>query len=247
MGKGKRVCNGDGLVWVGFRPSDDPTQFGYLIPANQMMVVSLRQTAEILRSFQQNDRAQQCEDLAESIDIGIHKHGVVNHKEFGKMYAYEVDACGGSNLMDDANVPSLLSLSYLEYSSPKHDPDHSTQKNTRKFILSESNRYFYSGKGPDGCTNEGIGSPHTSKSFIWHMAVILRAMTAESDAELRQAVSTLARTATNNLMHESFNPSKPSAFSRKSFAWSNSLFAELITTKLEDIVRVYRNDSLNSC
>ncbi|GAX28134.1 hypothetical protein FisN_6Lh049 [Fistulifera solaris] len=246
-GKGQPVCKGDGLVWVGFRPSDDPTEFGYLIPANQMMAVSLRQTADIFRSMEDDIRAQQCEELAESIDKGIHAHGVIQHDEFGKIYAYEVDACGGNNLMDDANVPSLLSLEYLEYSSPQYDPDQKIQKNTRKFSLSKSNPYFYSGEGPDGCTNEGIGSPHTAKSSIWHMAIILRALTAESDAELRQAVSTLARTAKNNLMHESFRSTKPSTFSRKSFAWANSLFAELITTKLDDILRVYRNETLNSC
>lgn len=246
-GKGSPVCNGNGLIWVGFRPSDDPTQFGYLIPANQMMVMSLRQTAEILRVLQQDDRAQQCEDLAQWIDTGIHTHGVVDHREFGQIYAYEVDACGKTNLMDDANVPSLLSLPYLEYSSPQHDPENLIQQNTRKFILSEKNRFFYSAQGPDGCISEGIGSPHTRKSYIWHMAVILRALTAETDAELRQAVDTLARTATHDLMHESFNPKNPSSFSRKSFAWANSLFAELITTKLDDILRVYRDDSLKSC
>jgi hypothetical protein len=246
-GKGQPVCKGDGLVWAGFRPSDDPTKLGYLIPANQMMMVSLRQAAEIFRSMKDDIRAQQCEELAASIDKGIHTHGVIQHDDFGKIYAYEVDACGESNLMDDANVPSLLSLEYLEYFSPQYDPDQLIQKNTRRFILSESNPYFYSGEGPDGCINEGIGSPHTQKSFIWHMAVIMRAMTAESDAELRQAVSTLARTAANNLMHESFRSTKPSTFSRKSFAWSNSLFVELITTKLEDILRVYRNEKLNSC
>lgn len=211
------------------------------------MVVSLRQTAEILRALQNSDKAQQCEDLADSIDKGIHAHGVVDHEVFGKIYAYEVDACGESNLMDDANVPSLLSLSYLEYSSPRYDPDHSIQRNTRKFILSDSNQFFYSGEGPDGCINEGIGSPHTSSSYIWHMAVILRALTSDNDAELRQAVSTLARTATDNIMHESFNPKNPSSFSRKSFAWANSLFAELISTKLEAILRVYQEDSLTNC
>jgi hypothetical protein len=234
-GEGQPVCQGDGLVWTGFRPSGDPTEFGYLIPVNQMMVVSLRQTAEIFRSIKDDIRAQQCEDLADSIDRGIHTHGVVQHDEFGKIYAYEVDACGGANLMDDANVPSLLSLQYMEYFSPQHDPDQSIQKKTRKFILSESNPYFHSGKGPDGCTNEWIGSSHTPQSSIPYLAVIVRAMTAESDAELRQAVNTLARTATNNLMEDGFK------------ALSKSLLAELITTKLEDIFRVYRNETLNSC
>ncbi|GAX28133.1 hypothetical protein FisN_6Lh050 [Fistulifera solaris] len=245
--KGQPVCQGDGLVWTGFRPSGDPTELGYLIPVNQMMVVSLRQTTEIFRSMKDDIRAQQCEELADSIDKGIHTHGVIEHEVYGKLYAYEVDACGGSKIMDEAIVPSLLSLDYMEYFSPQQDSDQLIQKNTRKFILSKNNPNFHSSEGPDGCINEWIGSPHTAESSISHWAVIMRAMTAESDAELRQALSTLARTAANDLMDESVLSNDPASLSKISLVLSNSLFAELIASKLEDIIKVYRNETLNSC
>lgn len=57
--------------------------------------------------------------------------------------------------MDDANVPSLLSIPYLGYSSP-HDSDGEIYRNTRRFILSSQNPHFHKAG-----LFEGIGSPHT--------------------------------------------------------------------------------------
>ena len=49
--------------------------------------------------------AARCDDLASEIDRGIQKFGVVDRNEMGgRVYAYEVDGYGNSNMMDDANV-----------------------------------------------------------------------------------------------------------------------------------------------
>jgi meiotically up-regulated gene 157 (Mug157) protein len=40
--------------------------------------------------------------------------GVCEHPLFGRIFAYEVDGYGNALFMDDANVPSLLSLPYLQ-------------------------------------------------------------------------------------------------------------------------------------
>lgn len=236
-GKGRRVCDGNGLTWCSHRPSDDRTTYGYLIPSNMMMVVSLRDAAKMVRDIHgEEDRAQRAEKLASSIDEGIHKHAVVEDNQYGKVYAYEVDGCGNRLMMDDANIPSLLSLAYLDYTSP-HDPDHLIRENTRRYVLSPKNPYYY--QDSQG-KNKGIGSPHTSAGNIWHLALIMQALTATDDMELRNIMDMLLRTATNDLMHESFNTYNPSSFTRPSFAWANSLFAELITTKLDDILRVMK-------
>jgi len=239
-GTGTKVCNGDGLTWCSHRPSDVPTRLGYFIPANMMMVVSLRDAAKIVRDVNGDEfRAKRAEDLAASIDNGIHKHAVVNKEGFGNVYAYEVDACGKTIMMDDANIPSLLSIPYLEYTS-KHDPYNRIRDATRRFVLSPANNFFFDGKNG----NKGIGSPHTSRGNIWHLAIIMQALTANDDIELRSMMDMLLRTATHNLMHESFKMNSPKSFTRNEFAWANSLFAELISTRLDDIIRVMNDDSL---
>jgi len=208
-------------------------------------VVSLREAAVLVRkvhpSMEGEERAKRAEMLANSIDEGIHKHAVVEDKEFGKVYAYEVDACGNTNMMDDANIPSLLSIPYLGYTSP-HDPQNIIANNTRRFVLSPRNPYFFDAKNG----NLGIGSPHTPRNYVWHLAVIMEALTTSDDSDLVRLLELLQRTATNNLMHESFDPRRPTTFTRKSFAWANSLFAELISVRIDDIIRVMHQQNQKS-
>ena len=199
-----------------------------------MMVVSLMDIAAVVRDVGGGeDRAERAEKLAQSIDDGIHRHAVIEDAEFGNVYAYEVDACGNALLMDDANIPSLLSMPYFGYSSP-HDPNRTIQENTRRFVLSPKNPFFY--VGANG--HQGIGSPHTPSGNIWHLSLIMQALTSVDDNEFRRMLDTLQQTATNDLMHESFDANYPGTFTRTSFAWANSLFAELISTRLDDILRI---------
>jgi meiotically up-regulated gene 157 (Mug157) protein len=65
--------------------------------------------------------------LAQEIEAGIEKFALING-----IYAYEVDGLGNALFIDDANVPSLLSLPYLEV-LPASDPNY---LQTREFILS---------------------------------------------------------------------------------------------------------------
>ncbi len=54
-------------------------------------------------------------DLALGIRRGVDKDAVVALRDFGDVLAYEVDGFGGTNFMDDANVPSLLALPLFNY------------------------------------------------------------------------------------------------------------------------------------
>ena len=226
VGKGNPV-NPVGLIASAFRPSDDATTFEFLIPSNFMAVSSLRKAAEILAEV--NDEAElarECTALADEVEEALKKHAIVEHPVFGKIYAYEVDGFGSHFLMDDANVPSLLAMSYLG-DVPADDP---VYMNTRKFVWSESNPYFH--RGPAG---EGIGGPHIMSEVIWPMSIMMKAFTSDDDDEIRECICSLMTTdAGTGFMHESFHKDNAEVFTREWFAWQNTLFGELILKLIDD-------------
>ena len=217
-----------GLIVSAFRPSDDATQYGFLIPSNMFAVVSLRQLAEIENKVYGNaDFAEQCLALASEVDEAIQKYGVVNHPVAGKIYAFEVDGFGNSLCMDDANVPSLLGAPYLGYCKV----DDALYQNTRKFVWSDNNPYFFKGKA-----GEGIGGPHVGLDYAWPMSIIMKGLTTGDAAELKECLTLLRNTdADTGFMHESFHVDNPAKFTRSWFAWTNTLFGELI-------VKIYHED-----
>ena len=159
-------------------------------------------------------------DFAIEVDNAIKKHAVVKHLDFGEIYAYEVDGFGNRIFMDDANVPSLMSLTYLG----AHKPTDTIYKNTREFLLSDSNPYFLKGKFA-----EGQASPHTGKEKIWPMGITLRAMTSTDKKEIAQCLEFLKATHNDTgFMHEAFDKDDPKKYNRTWFAWANTLFGELI-------------------
>lgn len=229
-GKGREVgkC---GMVWMGFRPSDDACYYNYLIPSEMMAVVALRALIEIETSvFKDRKFLADIKALRNEIDAGIKKFAIVNDKKFGKVYAFEVDGLGNYTLEDDANIPSLLSLPYLGYVSN----DDRVYLNTRKMILSKANKNFAEGK-----VASGIGSEHTPKTYIWPLAMIMDALT-ENDKQRYSLVlkQILASDPGDHLLHESFDPDDQKKFTRPDFGWPNALFAELILLKKEKMMEL---------
>jgi len=210
-----------GLIVSSFRPSDDATSYGFLIPSNLFAVVSLKQLAEISTKVTNNSTfASQCTALANEVQTAITKYAVADHLKYGKIYAFEIDGFGNRLFMDDSNVPSLLALPYLDCVG-ENDP---LYLNTRKFVWSADNPYFFKGKAA-----EGIGGPHIGYDMIWPMSLIMKAMTSANDAEIKYCVKTIRDTdAGTGFMHESFNKNNPEKFTRHWFAWANTLFGELI-------------------
>ena len=216
-----------GLIVSSFRPSDDATTFDFLIPSNIFAVQSLRQAAEIL-TVVNNEKglARECTKLADEVEKAVKKHAVVKHPKFGKIYAYEVDGFGSYYMMDDSNVPSLASLGYLG-SVPLNDKIY---QNTRDFVYSEWNPYFFKGKA-----GEGVGGPHCGFDMVWPMTIIMRAFTSQDDKEIKECVKMLMDTdAGTGFMHESFHKDDADKFTRSWFAWQNSLFGELIIYLIEN-------------
>lgn len=211
----------NGLICSMFRPSDDATIWAYLIPSNLFAVVSLRQAAEMVSKIKnENALASELTNLANEVHAAVQKYGIYNHPEFGKIYAFEVNGFGSFNLMDDSNCPSLLGLPYLEAVSEK-DP---VYQNTRKFVWSQNNPFFFKGKYA-----EGIGGPHIGLDMIWPMSLIMKALTSNDKSEIRYCIQTLQKThGGTGFIHESFHKDDPKNFTRKWFAWANTLFGELL-------------------
>ena len=204
-----------GMTWTGFRPSDDKCTYHYHIPDNVFAAVTLGNLREM---------GYDTATLRQNIIQGIHKYGVKDG-----MYCYEVDGLGGCNMMDDANVPSLLSLPYLDPKGLVYNKD--IYEKTREFILSPKNPYYYSG------TYKGIGSPHTPKNHVWHLSLIMQAILGDKAAH-----ETLVETASESgpkasVFHESFHVDNPTRFTRKWFGWADALYYEMCKTSHTQIIR----------
>jgi meiotically up-regulated gene 157 (Mug157) protein len=210
-----------GLICSAFRPSDDATIFPFLIPSNFFAVTSLKQAAEMIKVLQSDSALESSLlNLADEVNAAIQKYAIVNHPKYGKIYAFEVDGFGSSYLMDDSNVPSLLGLPYLG-AVKLDDPIY---QNTRKFALSLDNPYFFKGKAA-----EGIGGPHVGQDMIWPMSITMRALTSKDPKEIKWCIDTLQKThGGKGFMHEAFHKDDPAKFTRAWFAWSNTLFGELL-------------------
>ncbi len=221
-GRGALVNEKAGLIWSGFRPSDDACTYGYLIPSNMFAAVILEYLSEISACiYHDQSFADETAAFAEQLRTSIAENAVVPGGErFKPFYAYEVDGFGQYLIMDDANVPSLLSIPYLGFCSE----DDVLYKNTREIILSDSNPYYYSGK-----YLTGIGSMHTPARYVWHIALGMQGLTSSSRAEKKQIIQTMvAADGGTDCMHEGICADDPSEFTRPWFSWANAVFAELV-------------------
>ena len=230
-----------GLIHSMFRPSDDATIYPFLVPSNMFALSSLADLHMLLRavrlSKQISDAAidelsDECLVLLDELQNALEKHAIVHHPAYGEVFAYEVDGFGNHTFMDDANVPSLLALTYL--GSPdflgdlsvlrKDKRGYAVYQNTRRMVLSDANPFFFSGKA-----GEGIGGPHAGLNMIWPLSIIMRGLTSQDPAEIGLCLELLQKShAGTGFMHESFHKDDATKFTRKWFAWANTLFGEFI-------------------
>ncbi|PUA37543.1 metal-independent alpha-mannosidase [Paenibacillus elgii] len=219
--------NYTGMIWSGFRPSDDACDFHYNIPSNMFAVVTLRQMREMAEwVFRDLAFVDELKKMEADVDHGIQLYGIYRHPEFGPIYAYETDGFGNYCLMDDAGTPGLMSIPYIGYTTP----DDPIYQNTRRFALSKQNPFYYEGK-----VAKGIGSPHTPPDYIWHMALSMQGLTAVTKEEKLEMLAMLEATdADTGFMHEGFHADDPTVFTRSWFAWSNSLFSLLVYEAMKE-------------
>lgn len=215
-----------GMIWGGFRPSDDAVQYRFNIPQNAMAVVALRDVEQLANEgYGDSSLARDAQALEARVQTGVQMYGRFYDARRGTwMYAYETDGYGKYNLMDDANIPNLTTLPYIDWCSSFD----LTYLSTRAFALSMDNPWFFSGRYA-----QGLGSPHTPYGYVWPLGIIGRALTATSSLEVATAITTLVETdGESGLIHESFYPDGYWRYTRPEFGWANALGAELLFRSL---------------
>lgn len=217
-GKGALVKGGIGLIWSGFRPSDDACVYGYNIAENMQAAVALEHVAEIAdKIYNDQDLAERAGAFAAEVREAIGRYAFVPRQNY---YAYEVDGYGQYLVMDDANMPSLLSMPYFGWCR-KDDPSYLA---TRKVLLSSLNPYYYTGKAISG-----IGSPHTPVDYVWSIAVAVQGLTSCSEEERLACIRTMVKNDNGTYqMHEGIYADNPAEYTRSWFSWANSMFCELV-------------------
>lgn len=219
-GLGNPLNWGTGLIRSAFRPSDDATILGYLIPSNAMMAVELQRTADMLEKHGDQANADYLRTGGKALEDAVWQHGVVKHEKWGDVFAFEVDGYGSRIMMDDSNLPSLLALPLLGFVDRKHQ----VYQNTRKMVLSkEGNPYFLTGK-----TFRGIGGPHIGLRHAWPMSVLVQAMTSDDEEEIEECLAMVLKHSHLGLVNESVNVERKGQYTRSWFAWANSVFAQAI-------------------
>ncbi|TDL29864.1 hypothetical protein BD410DRAFT_780368 [Rickenella mellea] len=211
-----------GLVGTTYRPSDDVVIFPYNIPHQAMLVVELRELANLLNTVNiRTDLAAKATEQADMVEAALWKWGVVHTAQWGQVFVYEVDGYGSIVIQDDANVPSLISLPYLGFINNTND----IYQNTRRMLLNPEGNPYY-GVGP---VIKGVGGQHIDEAHVWPMGLISEVITGSDDQDILEKLEFLKNTTTGlGLIHESVNTHNINDFTRNWFAWANSYFGEAI-------------------
>lgn len=220
-GNGNPLNSNTGLIRSAFRPSDDATIFGFFIPANAMMSVELRKAADVIETAGgDKSLVENLRQRSRALRDAVWEHGVMNHPKYGSVFAYEVDGYGSRVFMDDANIPSLLSLPLLGFVDQNDD----VYQNTRRMILDQGgNPYFLTGSD-----FHAIGGPHIGLRNAWPMSLLVQALTSDDDSEILECINAVRNSSRLGLVHESINVNDIQDYTRSWFAWANSLFAQTI-------------------
>ncbi|TFY69903.1 hypothetical protein EVJ58_g148 [Rhodofomes roseus] len=204
-----------GLIGTHHRPSDDLCTFAFLTPANAMLTVELGYLADILDSAGlASDVSQAAREYVTNITEAIWEHTLVNN-----VFAYETNGFGGRYVMDDANVPSLMSLPYLGFLNKSHP----AYVATSQVLMSRVNPYYVVGKN-----FSGIGGPHEDAWNPWPMSLISAIYGTDDDDEILDYLYLIANNTDGlGLIHESIDIYDGS-YTRPWFAWANSYFSEML-------------------
>ena len=204
-----------GLVWSGFRPSDDACELPFHIPANLHLALVLEWLAQLADDFGFRDISEHSKQISSEISEAVEQWGIVEGR-----YVYEVDGQGNFIDIDDPNIPSLLALPYLGVVSSNDE----TYLATREFILSDKHKMFLSGP-----VASGITSVHTPPRHIWPLAIAAEGLTATTTEQANACLQRLENLAAKTLAnHESVSVDDADQFTRPWFSWADMSYFHLL-------------------
>ncbi len=182
-GKGSPVGY-TGMVWSGYRPSDDPCIYGYLIPDNMFAVVVMRNLATIEQQvYHDSGRSGNASNLSSrSLRVSSATATCASTARRGlcvrsrRLRAYQHD---GRRQRPVATRDPVLRL------PAGNDPRY---QRTRGFVQSSQNPYYFT-----GTYAKGIGSPHTPHGWIWPMSLVVQALTSQDPGRDGARVHVISR------------------------------------------------------
>eukprot|EP00039_Didymoeca_costata_P003883 m.70311 g.70311 ORF g.70311 m.70311 type:complete len:807 (-) comp12122_c0_seq2:14-2434(-) len=240
------VKDGINLTWSAFRPSDDLCKYGYHIPGNLFAAVALKWVSDLaLEYWGDTEISAKALALSSGIREAVLKYGTKSMQGYGEIYCYEIDGLGNCNTMDDANVPSLLGIPYIDDDAYAYDKE--IYERTRKWVLSHNNPQYF-----EGAVLRGIGSPHTTHGMVWPMSIAIQALTTDTVEEKVKLLHMLVQSDDDSsFMHEAVDPNHPDKYTRPWFEWSNALFIELTRSLCPTITTIplltFQSDPFQFC
>lgn len=220
---GNPVGNGTGMIWSGFRPSDDACIYNFPIAQQMQVVAALGALGDIAEhAYGDKILAERARALRHDVHAGIVREGIVRDRRGDRLYAFEVDGLGHALIMDDANF-GLLSAPWFGF-VPADDPVYLA---TRRFILSKENPQYFSGS-----VASGLGSVHTPAGWIWPLGLEMEGLTTNDPLDHQRILALLlASDRGDHNLPESFDANDSQKFTRQDFGMPHGLFVEFYLTK----------------
>ncbi len=237
------------MIKVPTRPSDDPVFRYFNIPVNAFVTAMMDRVIDLAGKYSVDVfHFESAISLRDKIRKALATPGIgiFDYGDYKKIFPFETDAGykenRGSIFMDDSGIPSLLSLPYIGFCTPDfHKDTYETYLNTREFLLTTNNPFFFEGEN-----YKGIGSPHTeNKGYtnsqkipsygygnqhkgVWPMAIIMQGMTATDKDEIKRCL----KMAVDSTQFEGMNPDYGCDYARYfSTGWRKERSAEWFKEK----------------
>ena len=241
-----------GMIWSGFRPSDDETGYGYSIPSNMYAAGGLQRALELNRGIWQSPEFEKiASKLLNDVVAGIEKYGIVDSTNIIEDKAIDDDGDGSTE--SEVIIKSLNDLpeGAIKVPGPKvyayevdglghslsdfDDPNWPSLVSIPLLGYSQYDHAVYATTRSrllskrneywyEGEGFVGMGSPHTERGMAWALGTLSEALTSPTPEDRAEKLRLLLKLQCGDgLMHESIHVDNLKRCTRKWFEWANAL------------------------